>query len=422
MTVLNQPRPSNERICSKLTTGLAWIEPNGKVHWLDRKNTHGQWAYFYMRPERDDGTWAPVEDWNSYNRLLENGWMRVSNILHLSVWDIDSVPTPIWDAWAGILASCRGSTEINIEDSSVGISWGSMWRGPGEKFEEMSPADVVERFCSRKGKDVFWSSMMGESLVRRIVRMALLEDLKGFQARTSGIDYMANLDDPTFEDPRQGSLVNKPLAINVKRAWAAEADHKFMDSIIKIHWTGGLDWEKKLRNFLKLSRKNEISTSGYLLGSSKFSSSWGTIGVIVKGRTTLASNDMNTVSSGYHGQVEPETLKKYASSGVPKRPLSFRGPSAWGGGSSKYILDRDSFDPYESRRSEFIIDNWKPVGIIVDIIDFLGTVQFPSVSAEPNIRYAEVVLELGLPVYDWEMKEIPREKIEAALRGAGGRL
>jgi len=44
------------------------------------------------------------------------------------------------------------------------------------------------------------------------------------------------------------------------------------------------------------------------------------------------------------------------------------------------------------------------------------------VSAEPIIRYAEVVLELGLPVYDWEMKEIPREKIDAALRESGGRL
>jgi len=299
---------------------------------------------------------------------------------------------------------------------------GSAQRTPSGNIRMKARACYASK---KKANNAMAAAMMessASSAVRSMVREILLEDLKGFQSRTKGIDYMANLDDPTFEDPRQGSLVNKPMARDVKRAWAAEADHRFMDSIIKIHWTGGLDWEKKLRNFLKLSGKNEISTSGYLPGSNKFSSSWGTIGVIVKGRTTLASNDMNTVNSGYHGQVEPETLKKYASSGVPKRPLSFRGPSAWGGGSSKYILDRDSFDPYESRRSEFIVDNWKPVGIIVDIIDFLGTVQFPSVSVEPNIRYAEVVLELGLPVYDWEMKEIPKEKIEAALRGAGGRL
>jgi len=254
--------------------------------------------------------------------------------------------------------------------------------------------------------------------LRKLVREILLEDLKGFQSRTKGIDYMANLDDPTFEDPRQGSLVNKPMARDVKRAWAAEADHRFIDSLIKIHWTGGLDWENKLRNFLNLSGKNEISTSGYLPGSNKFSSSWGTVGVIVKGRTTLASNDMNTVNSGYHGQAPPEALKKYASSGVPKRPLSFRGPEAWGGGSGKYILDRDSFDPYESRRSEFIVDNWKPVGIIVDLIGFPGIVKDDVNKGNfINTRYAEVILELGLPVYDWEMKEIPKEKIEAALGG-----
>jgi len=295
---------------------------------------------------------------------------------------------------------------------------GSVQRTPSGNIRMKARACYASK---KKANNAMAAAMMessASSAVRSMVREILLEDLKGFQSRTKGIDYMANLDDPTFEDPRQGSLVNKPMARDVKRAWAAEADHRFIDSLIKIHWTGGLDWEKKLRNFLKLSGKNEISTSGYLPGSNKFVSSWGTVGVIVKGRTTLASNDMNTVNSGYHGQVEPETLKKYASSGVPKRPLSFRGPSAWGGGSSKYILDRDSFDPRESRRSEFIVDNWKPVGIIVDLLGFPGNVQDDVDKGNfINTRYAEVILELGLPIYDWQMKEIPKEKIESALKG-----
>ena len=525
--------PSLSRMCSPLTS-LAWIEPNGKIHWIGMTHTHGMWAFIYLHPNRQNDPYIP-DSAQSSSELLESGWIRVSSVVDLDVRNIDSISQASWDAWSTIVASCARQVPPEKE---MTVSTGSGIRD----YFKIAVGDFIEKYCSKRASDAYWGklmgesrrrkvpgrpsrinefyeihqaiealsslaphianyldgminagntkeqvlgilgkfrgyrdslpqpiframeivvpgfrtiedfesrvlqmseeeldrrlgklllaiqsgrlagSAMGESLVRSIVRMTLLEDLKGFQARTKDIDYMANLSDPTFEDPRQGSLVNKPLAIDVKRAWAAEADHKFMDSIIKIHWTGGLDWEKKLRNFLKLSGKNEISTSGYLPGSKEFVSSWGTIGVIVKGRTTLASNDMNTVNSGYHGQTPPETLKKYTSSGVPKRPLSFRGPSAWGGGSSKYILDRDSFDPYESRRSEFIVDNWKPVGIIVDIIDFLGTVQFPSVSAEPNIRYAEVVLELGLPVYDWEMKEIPKEKIEAALRGAGGRL
>jgi hypothetical protein len=527
------PTPPLSRMCKGFSS-LAWIEPNGKIHWMSMRYTHGSWAFVYLNPDREGAAYIPDSEQSS-ERLRQEGWIRVSSATDIDVRNIDSISQAAWDAWSTIVTSCAGQIQPHSE---MTVSTSSKL----SDYFKITVGDFVEKYCSRNASDAYWGklmgesrkrripgrqsrinefheihqalealsslaphianyldglinagntkeqvlgmlgkfkgyrdslpqpiframeivvpgfrtiedfegrvlqmseeeldrrlgklllaiqsgrlagSAMGESLVRSIVRMTLLEDLKGFQARTKDIDYMANLSDPTFEDPRQGSLVNKPLAIDVKRAWAAEADHKFMDSLIKIHWTGGLDWEKKLRNFLNLSGKNEISTSGYLPGSKEFVSSWGTIGVIVKGRTTLASNDMNTVNSGYHGQTPPETLKKYTSSGVPKRPLSFRGPSAWGGGSSKYILDRDSFDPYESRRSEFIVDNWKPVGIIVDIIDFLGTVQFPSVSAEPNIRYAEVVLELGLPVYDWEMKEIPKEKIEAALRGSGGRL
>jgi len=150
-------KPSADRICSHLTTGLAWIEPNGTVHWLDRKTTHGKWAYFYKRPERDDGTWEPVEDWATYNELIDAGWIRVSNILHLTVDELDTPPTAAWDAWARMMTDCRRSSDFSVEDSVVRISAGRM----GMNGININPAEAVERFCSRKGKDAFWSSMMG---------------------------------------------------------------------------------------------------------------------------------------------------------------------------------------------------------------------------------------------------------------------
>jgi len=179
--VLNQPKPSIDRICSNLTTGLAWIEPNGTVHWLDRKSTHGQWAYFYKRPERDDGTWAPVEDTTTYNELLDAGWIRVSNILHLTVDELDTPPPAAWDAWALMMTDCRRSSDFSAEDSVVRISAGRM----GMSGIDTNPAEAVDRFCSQRGKGAFWSSMMGESVVRKLVREMLLRESQSPTARAA---------------------------------------------------------------------------------------------------------------------------------------------------------------------------------------------------------------------------------------------
>ena len=262
-------------------------------------------------------------------------------------------------------------------------------------------------------------------MIRHLIREMLLEDLKGFQQRTKGIDYMSSFDDPTFDEPYQKELPHKGMAKDVKRAWAAEADHKFMETLIKVHWVGGLDWEKKLDKFLSLGGNNEISTMGYLPNSLDVRSSWGTIGVIVQGRTTLATNDMNTVTSGYTGRLPPEIHKKYASSGTPKRPTMFRGPDSFSGGSSKYILDKDSFDQNEIRRNELIVDNWKPVGFVMGGIDaalFLDTVRAAvkgTIKAN-YLDYAKGMLKHDLPMYDRQMKPINRKKLEEATRGKGG--
>ena len=416
--VLNQPKPSVERICSKTTTGLAWIEPTGEVHWLNWKNTHGQWAYFYFRPERDDGTWSPVNSQDSYDELINMGWMRVSNVLHLTVGELDAVRPAAWDAWASIAAECGSSLQVSAEESIVGISSGRF----GATFVGMKLADAVERFCSRKGKDAFWSSMMGESLIRKLVRSMLLEDLAGFKERTKGIAYASPTDDPTFDNPMQRHLPYKSQARDVKRAWAAEADHEFMKSIIKVHWLSGLEWDKKLNRLLALGGNNEISTMGYLPDSDNVTSMWGKLGVIVRGRVTLAANDMNAVMSGYGKDIPAEITAKYKSSGVPRRATEFSAnASAWSGPKSDlYILDRGSFKPERSRHNEFIVDNWRPIGLVIGVPGDLF-VDMVRDSGLMNINHdiATEVLKHDLPIFDGHMKPIDRKKLEEAVRGEG---
>lgn len=385
--VLNQPKPSIERICSKTTTGLAWIEPNGTVNWLNPRNTHGQWAYFYNRPQRDDGTWAPVEDTATYNRLLEEGWIRVSNVLNLTVDELDTPPPAAWDAWAMIATECRISPEMDAEASIVGIEAGS--RGTG--YVAMSIADVVERFCSRRGKESFWSSMMSESMIRRIVREILKESLTSFQDKTRTIQFKHPFEDPTFEKNPTSKLVARQL----KQAWNAEADHDFMKTVTKIHWLRGED-ASKLNRFLTTSSRNEISTMGYL--KPPYYTTWGNVGIVIEGRVTLASNSMDSLYSGYHSSLPQEIGRQYSSSGIPRRPTLHNVHL-----NLDFILDAGSFRKNMQGKNEFIVDNWRPVGIVLEpslADDIKKTRMFDSSDSDhyKNInRLVETIDSSGLP-------------------------
>ena len=202
-----------------------------------------------------------------------------------------------------------------------------------------------------------------EAELRQIISVFLTEDLAGFMEKTKDISYRGLVQDPTFD--LDWNKKNKAAARSVKQIWAAEADHKFMSSAIKIHWLKRAGLQEKLQNFLSMSGRNEISTMGYLPETETFMANWGPIGVVVQGRTTLAANRMSTLMSGYGGSLSPETVTKYAASGTPKRATFFAGTAARGETSlaGEYILDRASFDPAQQGGNEFIVANWTPVGI-----------------------------------------------------------
>ena len=253
-------------------------------------------------------------------------------------------------------------------------------------------------------------------MIRQLIREMLSEDLTGFLDRTKDIDYESSFIDPTFEK----APAEKLKAKDVKRAWAAEADHQFMKSVIKVHWmshTDEADPQRRIDAFLSLRGNNEISTMGYPPETTHISSQWGNFGIIIQGKVTLAANHMDDVMSGYLKEPSKEIASKYASSGIPRRTTSFSRNTR----RDNYILDRDSLDTHFVQNNEFIVDNWKPVGFVVGkkAQSFLDGI---SLSIEyklpqPDLKYAKAMLKYDLPIHDSSMSPIDRSKIEAALRG-----
>jgi hypothetical protein len=229
------------------------------------------------------------------------------------------------------------------------------------------------------------------SAVRSMVREIVLEDSKSFQDRTFGITYDEN-------------DISTTPARDLKRAWAAEADHDFFRKLIKVHWIKGLpgrmgNVSSFLPALLGASRKDEISVMGYVDKPKK--TPWGEFGVMVQGRTTLAADNMNYIVSGYREDLDPEYIEKYSrTSGVPRRASMFDALTA-----KHYILDAESYGNKGEWGNELIVDNWEPVGIIAPTW-FMQQVKEPWYAEAyreggkgPEVIVMRTIIESGLPVY-----------------------
>ena len=245
-------------------------------------------------------------------------------------------------------------------------------------------------------------------MIRQLIREILNEDLAGFMEKTKDISYRGLVQDPTFD--LDWNKKNKAAARSVKQIWAEEADHEFMERVIKIHWLKRAGLQEKLQGFLNMSGRNEISTMGYLPGSESFMANWGPIGVVVQGRTTLAANRMSTLMSGYGGSLPPETADKYTASGVPRRSTFFFGTAARGETSyaDEYILDRASFKFEMQGGNEFIVANWTPIGVALasPVRDIMFSQAMgetvPRVTPEEIGGYIAAAESTGLP---WTSEE-----------------
>ena len=101
-----------------------------------------------------------------------------------------------------------------------------------------------------------------------------------------------------------------------------------MSTLKTVHWFNSTEegfaeetTPKEFKWFLNNLGKDEISTSAYL-PDQRMDSTWGVIGVKVKGRITLGANSMDDIVSGYPTKSR-KLLNKWKSSGQPRRPGAF---------------------------------------------------------------------------------------------------
>jgi hypothetical protein len=174
-------------------------------------------------------------------------------------------------------------------------------------------------------------------------RRFLNEDLDSFLRRSE--PRLATKDDPLPRD--------------IKRMWNEEADHQFFDGLTKVHWIRRVE---DLQYFDRPSGRDELSVSLYLPGGSPTPpGAWMEpgVGVQLRGRITLAANDMGSLVTGYRDELEDKPNKN--TSGAVRRAAGRKMTREY---LSDYILDAGSFKN-GSRANEGVIDNWKPIGIIL---------------------------------------------------------
>ena len=205
-----------------------------------------------------------------------------------------------------------------------------------------------------------------------------------------------------------------------------------------VHWTDdfyGLEG-------MKGKGKDEISTTMTLPGASFEPAAGLPYGLWIKGRITLAANEQDALYSGFYGDYgapheasEEEVAQRDRSSGRNKRPTTSKDYSRYGQlergneymekmarDGIPYILDQSTWDPGKTKsNNEALVDNWRPVGIIVveaDVEDAIlktaeklisGGQSPPSGNIAKDIDYfsagvvKKIMLaanELGIPVYD----------------------
>lgn len=260
-------------------------------------------------------------------------------------------------------------------------------------------------------------------LLREYIRELLKEDPMGFVHDLSAASDQFGEEGEEFfgGDPGKGG------GKAIKRAFNANADHQWLSTLNTVHWTGEIyDMEG-----LVGKGKDELSTQMTLPGEN-FNDILD-YGLWIKGRITLAANNQDSLFTGMYGDFgvgkegsEEEVAHRDKSSGRNKRPMISKDYSRYGGlkrgqefaekvaRQIPYVLDQSMWAP-EGQTNEALVDNWKPVGIIlsrgdeihaISGLDYIeGTKEDIEEEAIGVIKQIMLTaLALGVPVYDTEQE------------------
>lgn len=253
-------------------------------------------------------------------------------------------------------------------------------------------------------------------LLREYIRELLTEDALGFAH-----DMAAK-----WPEKFLGGPADKAMGREIKRAFAANADHQFLNTLDTVHWTGDFYSMPDLIG----KGKDELSATMTLPGEDFVGPL--NYGLWIKGRITLAVNEQDHLYSGFYGDYGPgdegteeEVAQRDRSSGRNKRPTVVKDYSRYGRlkrgtefgekmarENIPYILDQSTWDPSKTRtNNEALVDNWRPVGIIltnpdeVYSVSGLDYVEGTKEGIEESVigitkKILLTALAFGVPVYD----------------------
>jgi len=264
------------------------------------------------------------------------------------------------------------------------------------------------------------------SLLREYIRELLKEDPMGF------VQDLAAASDQFGEEGQEfhGGNPGKSGGRAIKRAFAANADYNFLNSLDTVHWTGDT---YNLKPLIGRSR-DELSATMTLPGES-FKAPRGfnadlELGLWVKGRITLAANNQDDLYTGtyfsYMRGSDPEQFKKdnhrKASSGVNKRPTVSKDYSRYAmlkkgneyhekmARKIPYVLDQSTWNP--APVNEALVDNWQAKGLIVVPQDIVDIIKDNPEGQGDSIGWLEKLYEMSeafdVPIYDIDRNEIWR--------------
>ena len=208
----------------------------------------------------------------------------------------------------------------------------------------------------------------------------------------------------------------------IKDAFRKNADHQWLASLNTVHWAGETSG---IRDVID-SGRDELSTVMSLPGDSFGQGGMYPVGILIKGRITLATNEQDKLYSGFYsdymGSPDEEEAAKQAhrakSSGVNKRPMVSKDYSRYGKlqrgnkhmekmaiSAIPYVLDQETWNPEETNtNNEALVDNWKPQALVVapaDIIKAVKSVaQDRSKEAGESKNLFAIAEEYGLPIID----------------------
>jgi hypothetical protein len=224
------------------------------------------------------------------------------------------------------------------------------------------------------------------------------------------------------------SQTNLPKASGraIKDAFRKNADHQWLATLNTVHW--GYD-TNALSDVIDKS-KDELSATMSLPGKTFVRASPHPVGILIKGRITLAANDQDRLYSGgyfdYMGSDDEEEAAKQQhrakSSGVNKLPQISKDFSRYGilkrGNpymekmaidAIPYVLDQQTWDwdpDSGSGVNEALVDNWRPVALVVGPSDIVRAVssmtQDPSGAIGVTKNLFVLAQQHGLPILDLE--------------------